>query len=409
MNAPVPFDVAAIRKDFPCLSQEVHGKPLIYLDSAASAQIPTPVVEAIVGFHTRDRSNIHRGVHELSQRASAAYDAVRDDVARFLGGVDAREVVFVRGTTEAINLVAQTWGLEHIGEGDEIAVTAMEHHANIVPWQLLAKRTGARLVVLPMDDRGVLDLDAARRLIGPRTKLLGVVAVSNALGTINPVRTLADLAHAQGAVVLVDGAQLAPHARVDVHALGADFFCFSGHKTVGPSGVGVLWGRYALLDAMPPWQGGGDMIANVTFAETTFNEVPLKFEAGTPNVAGVIGLGAALRYLEGLGMARIAAWEAELLAHATAAFGDIPRVVPVGTAPDKAGVFSFTVEGAHASDVGMLLDQAGVAIRTGHHCAQPVMDFFGVSATARASFAFYNTKDEIDAAAAALRRILSWL
>lgn len=407
--ARVALDVEAIRADFPALHQAVHGRPLVYLDNAASSHTPRPVLDAMAAFYERDRANVHRGVHELSQRATAAYDGAREKVARFLGASRPEEVVFVRGATEAINLVANTWGVRNVREGDEIVVTAMEHHANLVPWQMLAERTGAVLKAIPFDARGELRLDEAERLIGPRTKLLAFTHVSNALGTVNPVDALVRMARAQGATVLVDGAQAAPHLAVDVRALDVDFYVFSGHKTCGPTGAGVLWGRYALLDAMPPWQGGGDMIERVTLQRSTYQPPPLRFEAGTPDIAGVIGLGAAVDYLEGIGLDRIADREHALLAYATARLSAVERVRPVGTAPHKAAVYAFLVEGAHPTDVGMLLDTQGVAIRTGHHCAQPVMDFYGVSATARASFAFYNTEDEVDRFAEALERVLAWL
>lgn len=408
MNRPA-LDVAAIRARFPGLHQQVNGKPLIYLDSAATAQVPQEVVDALVRMHTVDRANVHRGVHTLSQRASEAFEQARATVASFIGAQDATEVVFVRGTTEAINLVAASWGGANVGPGDEIVVTAMEHHANLVPWQLLCGRTGATLRVIPHDDAGVLDLDAARGLIGPRTKLVALVHVSNTLGTINPVRAVADLAHAHGAVVVLDAAQSAPHLALDVAALDVDFLAFSGHKCCGPFGIGALWGRKALLDAMPPWQGGGGMIADVRLDRTLYGPVPLRFEAGTPDVGGAVGLAAALDFLRGVGLDRIAAHEHALLAHATARLAEVPGARVLGTAPHKAAVLSFVVDGAPASDLGVLLDQKGIAVRTGHHCTQPVMDYFGVSAAARASFAFYNTLDEVDAFVDALIEVRSWL
>jgi cysteine desulfurase/selenocysteine lyase len=404
-----PFDVEAIRKDFPCLHQMVNGKPLIYLDNAATSQVPQVVVDALVNYHTRDRANIHRGVHELSQRASAAYDLTRGKVAGFLGVADETEVVLTRGTTDSLNLVAASYGGHFLKPGDEVVISAMEHHSNIVPWQLVCERTGAVLRVIGIDERGQLRMDEAERLIGPRTKIVSVVHVSNALGTINPVRQLAKMAHDVGAIMIADGAQATPHMPVDVTELGCDFYAFSGHKVCGPSGVGALWGRKHLLEAMPPYQGGGDMILDVRFDRTLYNEVPLKFEAGTPNIAGVIGLGAAIDYLQGIGMDRIEAYEAELFAYASEVLAQIPGMRCIGTAENKASVWSFLVDGTHPTDVGTLLDQFGVAVRTGHHCTQPVMDFFEVSATARASFAFYNTREEVDAFADALKKVLSWL
>jgi cysteine desulfurase/selenocysteine lyase len=406
---PSAFDVEAVRRDFPGLHQLVNRKPLVYLDSAATAHTPQVVVDAMVRATTMDRANVHRGVHELSQRASAAYEEARQTVAGFVGAADAREVIFTRGATESVNLVASAWGEEHVGEGDEIVVTAMEHHSNLVPWQVLAKRRGAKVVAVPHDTRGVLDLDAARRLIGPRTRLVAAVHVSNSLGTVNDVAALGRMAHEVGAVMLVDGAQSAPHMPVDVAALGCDLFVFSGHKVCGPFGIGALWGRLGLLESMQPYQSGGGMISRVTLAETGFGEVPMRFEAGTPNVAGAVGLAAAIRYLQGLGLDRIAAWERVLLERATGRLSEIPGLRVVGTAPDKASVLSFVVDGAHPSDLGTLLDQLGIAVRTGHHCTQPVMDFFGVSATARASFAFYNTLDEVDALADGIIKVLSWM
>ena len=406
--APV-FDVAAVRRDFPCLDQQVHGKPLVYLDNAATLQMPSVVLDAVSHYHMRDRANIHRGVHELSQRATASYDATRAKIAAFLGAPSAEECVYTKGTTESVNLVAWSWGLANLRPGDEVVITQMEHHSNIVPWQLVCERTGATLRYIPIDKRGALRMDVAREIIGERTKMVAAVHVSNALGTINPVRELADLAHAQGALMLVDGAQSSPHTPIDVVALDCDFFAFSGHKLGGPSGVGALWGRAHLLAAMPPWQGGGDMIAQVKLERSTYQPPPLRFEAGTPNIAGVIGLGAALDYLQAIGMDRIAAYEADLLKYATARLSVVDRVRPIGTAPLKASVYSFVVDGAHPTDVGVLLDSQGIAVRTGHHCAQPVMDFFDLSATARASFAFYNTRDEVDVLADALEKVIGWL
>lgn len=405
-DAPALLDPATIREDFPCLHQTVHGHPLVYLDNAATAQVPQVVVDAIVGYHTRDRANVHRGVHELSQRATAAYDGVRAIVARFLGVSDAEEIVYTSGTTDSINLVASSWGHAHLGPGDVVIATETEHHANLVPWQIVCQQTGATLRVIPMTDTGELDLDAARGLFDERVKLLAVGHVSNALGTIHPVQALSAMARSVGGLVLVDGAQAAPHMALDLPSLDVDFYAFSGHKTCGPSGVGVLWGRKALLDAMPPYRSGGDMIERVGLYESTFQPAPLRFEAGTPNIAGVIGLGAALEYLMGLGMERVDATEQALFAYARERLDAIDRVVPVGTAAHKAAVYSFIVRGAHPTDVGMMLDTKGIAIRTGHHCAQPIMDHYGVSATARASFAFYNTREEVDRFAEALEHVI---
>lgn len=407
-DTPVPLDVAAIREDFPGLHQQVHGHPLVYLDNAATAQICQPSLDAIVHFHTRDRANVHRGVHELSQRATASYDGARGVFARFLNASRPEECVYVRGTTEGINLFAHSWGLSHLSAGDEIVLTAMEHHANLVPWQLVAQRTGAVIRSIPIDDRGMLRMDVAEQVIGPRTKLLAFVHTSNALGTVNPAAELIRLAKAQGATVLVDGAQAAPHGPVDVQALGADAFVFSGHKTVGPTGAGVLWVRHDLLETLPPYQGGGDMIETVTVERSTYQPAPLRFEAGTQAIAEVIGLAAALEYLMGLGMDRVAAREAALYRRAVEATADIEGFRMIGTAPEKAAVLSFVVDGTHPTDLGMLLDTQGVAVRTGHHCAQPVMDHFDLSATARASFAFYNTEDEVDRFAAALRKVIGF-
>ena len=398
------FDVAAVRQDFPILHQLVHGQPLAFLDSAASAQRPEQVIEAMAEYYRRDHANVHRGVYQLSQRATAAFEGAREKVTRFINAASSREVIFTRGTTEAINLVAQSWGRANLGVGDDIVITHLEHHANIVPWQMLCEQTGATLKVIPMTPTGELDMAAAAELIGPQTRLLAFGHVSNALGTINPVAELVALARSAGALVLVDGAQGVPHMRVDVQALDCDFYAFSGHKMFGPTGIGVLWGREELLKAMPPWQGGGDMILAVSFEKTTYNQLPWKFEAGTPNIAGAIGLGAAIDYLERLDFEGAAAWEHELLAYGTAALGAVEGLRIIGTAPHKAAVISFSLEGVHPHDIGTIVDHAGVAIRTGHHCAMPVMEYFGVPATARASFAFYNTKAEIDRLVVALRQ-----
>ncbi|NHA14730.1 cysteine desulfurase [Thioalkalivibrio sp. XN279] len=398
------FDVEAVRRDFPVLHQEIHDKPLAYLDNAASSQHPVQVIEAVAEYYRRDHANVHRGVHQLSQRATDAFEGAREKVRRFINAASEREVIFTRGTTEAINLVAQSWGRANLGAGDEIVISHLEHHANIVPWQLLCQQTGAELKVIPMTESGEIDVAAAREIIGPATRLLAFTHVSNALGTISPVAELTALARAAGALVLLDGAQGVPHMRVDVQALGCDFYAFSGHKMFAPTGIGVLWGREELLRAMPPWQGGGDMILAVTFEKTTYNELPWKFEAGTPHIAGAIGLGAAIDYLERLDFEAAAAWEHELLKYGTARLGEVAGLRIIGTSPNKAAVISFTLEGVHPHDIGTIVDHAGVAIRTGHHCAMPVMDFYGVPATARASFAFYNTRDEVDRLAAALQQ-----
>jgi cysteine desulfurase/selenocysteine lyase len=389
--------VGRIRADFPILSVTVRdGRPLVYLDNAATSQKPRQVIDAISRFYTSENANIHRGLHYLSERATSAYDAARERVARFLGAGSPSEIVFTRGTTEAINLVAQSWGRSNLRPGDDVLVTEMEHHANLVPWQVVCEQTGATFRAVPITDRGELDLDAFDRLLTDRTRLFAVGHVSNALGTVNPVRDLAARARARGAVVLVDGAQSAPHMGIDVSALGCDFFACSGHKLFGPTGIGVLYGRKAILDGMPPWQTGGDMIERVTLERTTWAEPPARFEAGTPPIAGVIGLAAAIDYVESVGLGAIGKWESELLARATELIGALPGVRLVGTAREKAGVLSFVLEGIHPHDVGTVLDDDGVAVRAGHHCAQPVMQRFGIPATVRASFAFYNTADEIE-------------
>jgi cysteine desulfurase/selenocysteine lyase len=402
---PVPLDVERVRADFPILGQRVRGKPLVYLDNAATSQKPQVVIDAVTRFYSSENANIHRGVHFLSERATLAYDAVREKVARYLNARSPREIVFTRGTTESINLVAQTFGRTVLRPGDEVLITGMEHHSNIVPWQLLCEQTGARLRAVPITGTGELDLEAFDRLLGERTRLVALVHLSNALGTINPVRELIARAHARGVPVLVDGAQSAPHLGVDVQSLDCDFFACSGHKMFGPTGVGVLYGRESLLERMPPWQGGGDMIASVTLERSTWAPVPAKFEAGTPMIAEVIGLGAAIDYLNALGLPTIAAWEHELLASATERVQEIEGLRLVGTAREKASVLSFVVDGVHPHDVGTVLDDEGVAIRAGHHCAQPVMQHFGVPATVRASFAAYNTLEEIDVLVRGLRRV----
>ena len=391
-----PLDVARIREDFPILRQRIRGKPLVYLDNAATSQKPQVVIDAVTRFYAAENANIHRGVHYLSERATVAYDEAREKVARFLNAHSSREIIFTRGTTEGINLVAQTYGRTHLKPGDDIVITAMEHHSNIVPWQLVCEQTGATLRAAPISDQGELDVDAFERLLGDRTRLVALVHVSNALGTINPIKRLVALAHARGIPVLVDGAQAAPHLQVDVQNLDCDFFAFSGHKIFGPTGVGVLYGREALLERMPPYQGGGDMIATVTLQRSTWAPLPAKFEAGTPMIAQVLGLGAALDYVSKLGLDAIAAWEKDLLGYATERVSQIEGIRVIGTARDKASVLGFVLEGVHPHDIGTVLDDAGIAIRAGHHCAQPVMERFGVSGTARASFAFYNTRAEID-------------
>jgi cysteine desulfurase/selenocysteine lyase len=397
-----PFDLPAIRAGFPILAQEVNGHPLAYLDNAASSQRPLAVLDAVRDYYTRDHANIHRGVHTLSHRATDLYEGARETVRAFINAESVREIIFTRGTTEAINLVANSFG-QRLGAGDEVLVTTLEHHSNIVPWQLLCARTGAVLKVAPINDAGEVLLPELVALMGPRTKLVSVAHVSNALGTVNPVADIVAAAHARGIPVLLDGAQAIAHEPVDVRALGCDFYAFSGHKMCGPTGIGVLYGREALLRQLPPWQGGGDMILTVSFSGTTYNDLPWRLEAGTPHIAGAIGLGAAIRYLSGIGMAEIAAWEADLLRYATAALADVPGVSFVGTARHKAGLVSFNVAGIHPHDLGTVLDQQGIAIRAGHHCAMPVMERFGLPGTARASFAFYNTTGEIDRLVAAVR------
>ena len=396
------FDVDAIRKDFPILNRRVHGRPLVYLDNAATTQKPLAVIDAERDVYERSYANIHRGVHLLSVEATDAYEKAREKARDFLCAAESKEIVFVRGTTEAINLVAATYGRRHVGAGDEVLITAMEHHSNIVPWQLLCEEKGARLRVAPMNERGELLVEELERLLSARTKIVAVPHVSNALGTLNPVREIAQMAHARGIPVLVDGAQAAPRLPIDVRQLGCDFYALSGHKMYGPSGVGVLYGRAELLEAMPPYQGGGDMIRSVTFEKSTWNVLPYKFEAGTPNIAGAIAFGAAIDYLRALGMEAIARHEDGVLADATERVAAVPGVRLIGTARQKAGVLSFTMDGVHPHDIGTVLDREGVAVRTGHHCAQPVMDFFRVPATARASFGLYNTRAEVDALVAGL-------
>jgi cysteine desulfurase/selenocysteine lyase len=399
------FEVERIREDFPVLKQTIHGKPLVYLDSAATAQKPYAVIEAIRKFHEVDCANIHRGVHELSQRSTEAYEETRGKMKRFLNARTKSELIFVRGTTEGINLVSSAWGRKNVKEGDEIVISAMEHHSNIVPWQILCEEKAAKLRVIPMNDRGELLLEEYEKLLNPRTRMVAVAHISNALGTVNPVRQIIEMAHRAGALALIDGAQAAPHTKVDVQALDADFYTLSGHKLYGPTGIGILYGKSKLLNAMPPYQGGGDMIRTVTFEKTTYNDLPYKFEAGTPNIAGGIGLGAALDYVNHIGLNRIAAYEHELLVYATEALERVPGLRLIGTAREKAAVLSFVIEGIHPHDIGTVLDRQGIAVRTGHHCAQPVMDRFHVPATTRASLALYNTFGEIDALVAGIHKV----
>ena len=399
------FDVDKVREDFPVLKQRIHGKPLVYLDNAATAQKPFAVIDAIRKFHEVDCANIHRGVHELSQRSTVAYEETRLKAKRFLNARAKNELIFVRGTTEGINLVASSWGRKNVKEGDEIVISALEHHSNIVPWQMLCEERGAKLRVIPMDDRGELLLDEYEKLLGPRTRMVAVGHVSNALGTINPVRQIIEMAHRAGALALIDGAQAAPHLKIDVQALDADFYTFSGHKVIGPTGIGILYGKARLLNAMPPYQGGGDMIKSVTFEKTIYADLPYKFEAGTPNIAGGIGLGAAFDYVTRIGLDNIAAYEHELLIYGTEALSRIPGLRILGTAREKAAVLSFVIDGIHPHDIGTVLDRQGIAVRTGHHCAQPVMERLGVPATTRASLAFYNTFAEIDSLAIGLGKV----
>jgi cysteine desulfurase/selenocysteine lyase len=400
----VTFDAERARKDFPILHQMVHGKPLVFLDSAASAQKPRPVIDAISRLYATDYANIHRGVYDLSVRATEAVEDARRKVARFIGA-DPQEIVFVRNATEAINLVAATFGRKHVREGDEVLITHMEHHANIVPWQRLCEERGAALRVAPIDDRGQLILEAFEALLTPRTRIAAVTHVSNALGTVNPIEEIVGLAHARDIPVLVDGAQAVPHGRVDVRELDCDFYAFSGHKLFGPSGIGVLYGKAAQLAAMPPYMGGGEMILSVSFDETIYKEPPYRFEAGTPDIAGAVGLGAAIDYLEAQDLDAVAAYERELLAYADQALSSIPGIRLIGTAEHKASAISFVMDGVHPHDIGTILDREGIALRTGHHCAQPVMQRFGIPATARASLALYNTRADVDALVSALQEV----
>ncbi|HUX68825.1 MAG TPA: cysteine desulfurase [Terriglobales bacterium] len=401
----VSYDVERVRGDFPLLRQLQDGVPVAYLDNAATTQKPQAVLDALMGFYTEDCSNIHRSVHRLGERATARYEAARAAARRFLNASSEREILFVRGTTEAINLVAQSFGRSQLRPGDEVLITGLEHHSNIVPWQLACEASGATLQVAPLNDRGEVELEAFAQKLGPRTKIAAFAHISNALGTVNPVAEMVALARARGVATLVDGAQAAPHTRLDVRALDCDFYALSGHKMYGPTGIGVLYGKEAWLERLPPWQGGGDMIRSVTFEKTTYNELPYKFEAGTPNIAAAIGLGAGIAYLENLGLERIAAYERELLAYGTSQLEAIPGLRLIGTARHKAGVLSFVVEGVHPHDVGTVLDSLGVAVRAGHHCAQPVMERFHIAATTRASLGLYNTRAELDRLAQGLRRV----
>jgi cysteine desulfurase/selenocysteine lyase len=399
------FDIELVRADFPILQEKVRGRQLVYLDNAATSQKPKAVIDAIVRYYEHDNANIHRGVHYLSERATEEYETARKVVQQFLGAAHPDEIIFVRSATEAINLVAQTYGRVHVGSGDEVLITAMEHHSNIVPWQMLCQEKQAKLRVAPITANGELILEEFERLLGPRTRIVAVSHVSNALGTVNPIATITAMAHARNIPVLVDGAQAVPRLAVNVQDLDCDFYAFSGHKSYGPTGIGILYGKSSLLEAMSPYQGGGDMISSVTFEKTIYNKVPHKFEAGTPDISGAVGLRAAIGYLNALGMRNLASWEHELLTYATQVVSEIPGVRLIGTARNKAGVLSFVMDGVHPHDIGTILDQEGIAIRTGHHCAQPVMHRFGVEATARASFGLYNTKEEIDLLARGIQRV----
>lgn len=400
-----PIDVSTIRAEFPVLDQEVHGKRLVYLDSAASCQKPESVIDAVSDFYRHDYSNIHRGLHALSERATNRFEAAREKVRGWLNAADTREIVFTRGATEAINLVARSWGGLHLRAGDEILISGMEHHANIVPWQMICGEKGAKLRVIPITDAGELDYEKIPDLLTDRTRLVSIVHVSNALGTVNDVRRVIDLAHGRGIPVLLDAAQSIPHQRVDVQELGCDFLVFSSHKVYGPTGTGVLYGRHIILEAMPPYQGGGEMIKSVSFEKTVYNDAPWKFEAGTPDIAGVIGLGAAIEFLERVGIDAIHAHEESLLEYAVPRLEEIPGLRLIGTPAERAGVISFVLDGVHAHDIGTFVDREGVAIRVGHHCAQPVMTRYGLSSTARASFAAYNTREDVDALVAAVRSV----
>ena len=404
-NDTADFDVESVRADFPALHQEVNGHPLAYLDNGATSQKPRAVIDALRDYYEHDNSNVHRGVHTLSERATAAYEGTREKVRSFLNAASEREIVFARGTTEAINLVANGFVRPRLREGDEIVISHMEHHSNIVPWQMLRDELGAKLRVVPIDDDGALDLDAYLAMLGPRTRFVSMTHVANSLGTVNPVREIIEAAHAVGAPVMLDSAQAVPHLAVDVQALDCDFLAFSAHKVLGPTGIGVLYGKMEHLESMVPWQGGGDMILAVTFEKSTWNAVPYRFEAGTPNIADTIAMGVGLDYLRELGLDRVAAWEHDLLAYADERVGAIPGVRIFGNAPEKSSILSFVIEGVHAHDVGTILDSEGVAVRTGHHCTMPVMARFDVPAMARASLAFYNTRDEIDALARGIEKV----
>jgi cysteine desulfurase/selenocysteine lyase len=397
------WDVERIRKDFPTLHQQIHGRPLVYLDNAATSQKPQAVIDAVTAYYVQDNANVHRGVHLLSERATEAYEGARDRIRRHLNAASRREIIFVRQATEAINLVTASFGRTAVGAGDEVVISAIEHHANIVPWQMLCDEKGATLKVVPVDDRGDLLMDEYARLLGPRTRLVAITQVSNALGTVTPIKEIIRIAHGQNVPVLVDGAQAVPHQTVDVQELDCDFYVFSGHKVYGPTGIGVLYGKEVWLERMPPYQGGGDMIKKVTFEKTIYNDLPYKFEAGTPHIAGAVGLATAFDYIESLGLDRISAWEHELLAYGTELLQAIPGVRLVGTARRKAAVLSFVLDGVHAHDLGTILDHHGVAVRAGHHCAMPVMDRFGVPATVRASLGLYNTRGELETLASGVR------
>jgi len=399
------LDVTKCWRDFPILNQEVNGKPLVYLDSAATSQKPNQVIDAISNYYRHDNANVHRGVHQLSQRATDAYEGARSKVRGFLNAQSDKEIIFVRGATEAINLIAQSFVRPMLKAGDEVLISHLEHHANIVPWQILCEQTGARLIVIPMTQAGELDLSTLDDLLNERTKILAIGHVSNALGTINPIKSMIAKAKAKGIPVLIDGAQAVPHISVDVQDLDCDFYVFSGHKLFAPTGVGALYGKRALLDDMPPWQGGGDMILSVSFEHTQYNELPYKFEAGTPNISGAIGLGAAIDYILAIGMDNIAQYEHDVLVYATEQISALDGVNIIGTATEKASVVSFMIEGVHPHDVGTIFDQQGVAIRTGHHCAQPIMQFYGIPATARASFSFYNKMSDVDALVASIKKV----
>ena len=405
-ETPPVFDAKRIREDFPILKQQVHGKPLVYLDNAATSQKPQSVIDALTRYYTTENSNVHRGIHYLSERATYDYEDARGKIRKLLNASDDREIVYVRGTTEGINLVAQSYGGQHVGEGDEVIISAMEHHSNIVPWQILCQERGAHLRVIPINDAGELIMDEYEKLLSPRTKLVSIVHLSNSLGTINPVEQIIEMAHSRSIPVLLDGAQSIQHMTIDVQKLDCDFLVFSGHKLFGPTGIGALYGKADLLESMPPYQGGGDMIKSVTFEKTIYNSLPYKFEAGTPNIAGAIGLGAAVDYVMDVGLDRASAYEHELLEYGTERLSTISGLRMIGTAKEKAAILSFVLDGIHPHDIGTILDSEGIAIRTGHHCTQPVMDRFGVPATARASLAFYNTKEDIDALVKGIDKVL---